>query len=526
MRAVADAAQDRPGVDRAATIPGLLQAAAADDPDSGWLHIGDEVWSRREIAARAACAAGALHALGVGPGDRVCIVAGTSADLLSVWFGGLSLGAVLASLNPGSTPTELAGLVEQVRPAVIVADPDGGTLIRTATSRTYVTLGDLLGGTTTAALPAMPVAPGDPAVLIPTSGTTGKSKLVVQTHRGYVLAAQGFPAWLGLTSTDRMMTSLPMFHVNAPAYSVLGSLAAGASLALLPRFSAGGFLDSARRYGATQFNAIGAMLELIMRQPARPDDADTSLRICYAGPAPDRDRHLQIEQRLGIRLMIGYGMSETTYGTVWPLSGPRPYGTLGRLRQHPTLGTINEGRVVGEDGHPVAPGGVGELLLSNPATMLGYYGMPAETAEVLVDGWLHTGDLVRPAADGTLTYVARRKAVLRRRGENYAPLEVEEAIRSHPAVLDVAVVGVPSELSDEDGKAFVVVRPGDTVDPAQLWQWTRDRLSAFKVPRYVEFVDELPLTPTGRVATGQLPRVRTPAEHDLGALERKPGRQP
>jgi crotonobetaine/carnitine-CoA ligase len=139
-----------------------------------------------------------------------------------------------------------------------------------------------------AAREALPsgVEPEDLAVLIPTSGTTGRSKLVMQTQRAYAMAGQGFPFWMELTADDRLMTSLPLFHINAPAYSVLGSLACGAGLVLLPRFSASGFLDSARRHGATEFNAIGAMLEILQRQPERPDDADTPLRLCYTGPSP------------------------------------------------------------------------------------------------------------------------------------------------------------------------------------------------------------------------------------------------
>ena len=131
------------------------------------------------------------------------------------------------------------------------------------------------------------------------------------------MAGEGFPWWIGLTADDRLMTSLPLFHVNAPAYSVLGSVAARASLVLLPRFSASGFLDSARRHGATEFNAIGAMIEILMRQPERPDDADNPLRLAYTGPAPPKERHLEIERRFGLEMTSGYAMSETTYGTVW-----------------------------------------------------------------------------------------------------------------------------------------------------------------------------------------------------------------
>ena len=213
--------------------------------------------------------------------------------------------------------------------------------------------------------------------MIPTSGTTGRSKLVMQTHRAYVMAGEGFPYWMQLTADDRLMTSLPLFHINAPAYSTLGSVAARASLALLPGFSASDFLDAARRYEATEFNAIGAMLEILMRQPERPDDADNPLRLCYTGPSPERERQEAIERRFGIEIVCGYGLSESTYGLIWP-QGTRPFGTLGAARQHPVLGHVNDARVRAPDAD-----GVGELELRNPAIMRGYFEMPEETAAVL-----------------------------------------------------------------------------------------------------------------------------------------------
>jgi crotonobetaine/carnitine-CoA ligase len=294
---------------------------------------------------------------------------------------------------------------------------------------------------------------------------------------------------------------------------VLGSVAARAGLVLLPRFSPSTFLDLARRYGATEFNAIGAMIEMLMRQPERPDDAENPLRRAYTGPAPTEARQLEIERRFGLRLVCGYAMSETPYGTIWP-RGTRPYGTLGAIRQHPTLGRVNEGRVMRDDA-PVPPGEVGELELRNPAVMLGYWGMAEETARVLrPDGWLRTGDLVVENPDSTYTFVGREKEVIRRRGENLAPAEVEEALATHPAVAEVAVVGVPSDLTEEEVKAFVVPAGQEDPDAADLHAWAADRLTRYKVPRYIEVVAELPHTPTGRVAKHQLPRDRTPAEWD------------
>jgi carnitine-CoA ligase len=368
--------------------------------------------------------------------------------------------------------------------------------------------------------PGAGVSPSDLAILIPTSGTTGRSKLVMQTHRAYVLAGEGFPYWMGLTAADRLMTSLPMFHINAPAYSVMGSLVCGAGLILLPRFSAHTFLDSARRHGATEFNAIGAMLEILMRQPARASDADTPLRLCYTGPAPAQARQQEMEHRFGLRIIVGYAMSESPYGLIWP-HGTTPYETLGSLRQHPRLGVINEGRVVDDTGRDLPPGETGELLLRNPVLTPGYYGMPAETAAAITaDGWLHTGDLVTVDGHGTYTFVSRKKEVLRRRGENLSPAEVEDALTSHPSVLECAVIGVPSDLTDEEIKAFIVPVPGTTVDFTALQAHAAGLLAPYKVPRFWEALDELPRTPTARVAKHRLPTGRTPAEWDAEAPNR------
>jgi crotonobetaine/carnitine-CoA ligase len=255
------------------------------------------------------------------------------------------------------------------------------------------------------------------------------------------------------------------------------------------------------------------MLEILMRQPERPDDADNPLRVAYTGPSPSEERQLEIEARFGLKLVCGYAMSETSYGTMWR-HGERPYGSLGSIRQHPTLGEISEGRVIGDDGGEVAAGEVGELELRNPAVMLGYWGMPEETAAVLSDeGWLKTGDLVRDNGDETLTFVGRRKEVIRRRGENVAPAEIEEALASHPSVAEAAVVGVPSELSEEEIKAFVVLEDG--ADLAAVRDHAAQRLIKFKVPRYLEALDELPHTQTGRIAKHKLERDRNDREIDF-----------
>ena len=244
--------------------------------------------------------AGTLGEAGVRPGDLVVITARTSPPYLLSWLALATLGAISVPTNPSATVDELGGLVGQVRPRRLVTDADLMPVAQAAGAATsdLLDIDELVGdwrATDPLASQGIPldVTPDDLAVLIPTSGTTGRSKLVMQTHRAYAMAGEGFPYWMELTSTDRLMTSLPLFHINAPAYSVLGSLACGAGLVLLPRFSASGFLDSARRHGATEFNAIGAMLEILMRQPDGPTttrptfgSATPALRLLASGRRP------------------------------------------------------------------------------------------------------------------------------------------------------------------------------------------------------------------------------------------------
>jgi crotonobetaine/carnitine-CoA ligase len=501
------------------TIPEHVRAAVDAAGDRTWLVTDSVEYTFAQAQARIERAASALRAAGVGKGDRVLVTPRNTPDYLLSWLAMMEVGAIQVPVNPKSTVEEAGGFVRQVAPSLIVTDPGLASLFAlpsgaAPSTPAVVDVADLYDAEPDGRGPAA-LDPSDVAVMIPTSGTTGRSKLVMQTHLAYVMAGEGFPYWLRLTSDDRVMTSLPLFHINAPAYSTLGSIAARAGLVLLPGFSAGGFLDAARRHGATEFNSIGAMIEILMRQPPRPDDADNPIRICYTGPSPDRERHLEIEARFGFEVTCGYAMSETPYGLVWA-HGSRPYGSLGSPRQHPELGHVNDARVRDAE-RVVAPGEIGELELRNPAIMRGYYEMPEETAAVMVDGWLRTGDLVRDNGDGTYTFIGRKKEVIRRRGENLSPAEVEAALQKHPDVAEAAVIGVPSDLSEEDVKAFVVAAPGATIDVAAVRAFAEEHLARFKVPRYIEVVAELPHTATDRLAKHRLATERNAVEVDFEA---------
>jgi crotonobetaine/carnitine-CoA ligase len=390
---------------------------------------------------------------------------------LFAWFAANMLGAIAVPLNPALKPTELEGFFELTKPRIVVHEV--GDLARAGKGAPRATIG-----------------PNDIAVLLATSGTTGAPKAVAQTHRTYTLTAEAFPHWLDLDESDRVLCSLPLSHINAQAYSVMGALGAGARLALVPRFSASSFWDDARRFGSTQTNAVGAMVRILMKGPARRDHA---MRTVYAALALPESEHVAFEQRFGVRMTVGYGMSETTFGTIWPKNSAR-YGTMGTLRQHPRLGEINRARVVGEDGRDAEEG---ELWLSNPATMSEYWNDPQATSAALVEGWLRTGDRVRRDPDGFFTFVARKKEMLRRRGENIAPAEIENALLEHPSVREAAVIGVPSELGEDDIIAYVAPLG---LDVEALTAWLRSRLADYKIPREIRVRDALPKTATERIA--------------------------
>jgi crotonobetaine/carnitine-CoA ligase len=487
------------------TIPDLLEWRAARSATRPWLFFEDVSWTLGAVIDEVDRFAVGLAERGVTHGDRVALLLGNRPEALFAWFAANRLGAIAAPLNHALKRPELAGLLRLEQPRVLVVGEEHGGLAAAAcgdldeTARPVVVAPHALASAGRGA-PRAAVSADDVAVLIATSGTTGAPKAVMQTHRTYMLTAEAFPAWLGLGEADRLLVALPLFHVNAQAYSTMGALCAGAGLALLPKFSATRFWDDARRLGATQLNAVGAMLHILLKGERRATDREHSIRVVYSALALPEAQHRDFEDRFGVTLTVGYGMSESTFGTVWPLGEEPRYGTMGRLRQHPRLGAINRARVVRDGGGDAADGEAGELWLSNPGTMRGYWADPGQTAAALDGGWLHTGDLVRRDADGFYTFVARTKEVIRRRGENVSAAEVENVLLAHPAVAEAAVVGVSSELGEDEIVAYVAPRAGAAIDVAVLQAWARERLADFKVPSAIHVRDSLPRTATERVA--------------------------
>ncbi len=482
------------------TIPALLEWRAAREPKRAWLFFEEASWTLADVKREVDRFAVGLATRGVVKGDRVAILLGNRPETLFTWLAANRIGAIAAILNPAYKQAELVGVFRLIQPRIVVTD-EHRALVEAAFTELpaapkIATPAELPEG---GSPPRVVVKPDDVCVLIATSGTTGAPKAVMQTHRAYTLTAEAFPAWLGLTDDDRLLAPLPFFHVNAQAYSAMGALATG-SLAIQRKFSASRFWEEARALGATQFNAVGAMMHILLRTEARAADREHAIRICYGALALPKATHRAFEERFGLALTVGYGMSETTFGTIWPLGEAPRYGTIGRLRQHPRLGEINRARIVRDDGKDASDGEAGELWLSNPGTMAGYWNDSAQSNVALDGGWLHTGDLVRRDGDDTFTFVSRKKDVIRRRGENVTSAEIEGVLAAFDGVAEVAVIAVPSDLGEDDIAAYVAPLPGRTLDVEQLRAWAKERLADFKVPSSFHVRDALPKTATARIA--------------------------
>ena len=493
----------------------FLEIVTSANPQKVFVEIAGSHVTYAELMRRCRQAATMFRRMGIGHGDRVCIFLPNVPEVLYTWFGLALIGGITVTINTAYRRDEMAFILNNAEATALVAHD---SLIDVATQaadlapgvqhRLIVGADSAPGGWQSYAqlladspeltdLPA--VSPTDIAMLQYTSGTTGNPKGVMVTHQMYVSAGQGFAQWTQATADDRFFTCLPYFHANAQYYSTMGTLASGATLVVQDRFSASRFWQQVRDARATVVNFIGMMMPVLSKNDPSPDDADNPVRLFYGSPAFSPEFLLDFEQRFGTDIIVGFGMTETCYGTIESIRGERRPNSSGLPRQHPDPRFSNTVRIVDDDGLPVPNGQPGEITILNPATMPGYWRNEEQTALSLRDGWLFTGDLGWLDDDNYLYFVDRKKDVIRRRGENISSQEVEDVIKRHERVLDCAIIAVPSELGEDEMKAYITPRPGESVEPAEVIYWCAEHLAYFKVPRYIEVRDELPRTPSLRV---------------------------
>jgi carnitine-CoA ligase len=338
------------------------------------------------------------------------------------------------------------------------------------------------------------VGPRDIMSIIYTSGTTGPSKGVMGSFNAKIYNHEVMLKYRPMTRDDVYLNFFPLYHENAQGLVTLCTLIAEAQMVLLERFSASVFWDQVREFKATQFNSLGAVIPILMKQPEKPDDADNTLRVCLSAACPPA-MIPEAEKRFGFKILEGFGMTETNMICHWTLDDRRP-GTCGKPMD------TYEVRLIDDDGNEVPVGEPGEIVVrpKYPAVMFqGYYKMPEKTLEVFQDLWFHTGDLAKKDEEGYFYFVDRKKDAFRRRGENISSFEVERVFISHPSVLEASAIAVPAELGEDEVKICVVLKPGAAVTHEELIKYCSERMPYFAVPRYVEFKESLPRTPTERI---------------------------
>lgn len=488
----------------------MLQKWAAAQPDKVFLQLpGVAGVSYAQMLDLTIRTAAGLHALGVKQDDRVVVWLPNGLDCLRVWFAINWLGATYVPVNTAYRGRLLEHVLANADAELIVAHAGLAGLLSEVDTGSLKKLVVLAGeaepieglellpaaaldrdGTD---LPAPPrrIAPWDMQSIVYTSGTTGPSKGAMSSY-AHLYAMSGPDAFNMLTADDRYMCNLPLFHVGG-TIPVMGMLSRGGSLAMVPSFSTDTFWPSIRETGTTVVLLLGVMATFVVKCPASPDDTRHPLRKVILVPLTEDAP--AFAARFGVEVYTLYNMTEISTPLVSGLN-PAETGSCGKPRPGVEL------RIVDEFDCEVPQGQTGELIVRTHAPWAmnsGYFKNPEATVSAWRNGWFHTGDAFKVDAQGTYYFVDRIKDAIRRRGENISSFEVESEIAAFPAVNEVAVVPVPSELSEDEVLCVVAPVPGTTIDPPELLEFLVPRLAHFMLPRYVRIVESLPKTPTNKL---------------------------
>jgi long-chain acyl-CoA synthetase len=470
-----------------------------------------------ELNAAVSKFASGLHNIGIQKGDHIALLIGNSPYFVIGVYGALRVGATVIPINPIYTPDEIGYILNngdvkavialdllvplfvkmeerlpQVEHLIICETPQGKEQGITLTEKMKSFTDVLMIGDARYEGPSL--ADDDTAVILYTSGTTGRPKGAMLTHKNLYSNAQDSANYLKINEDDRVIATLPMFHVFCLTVALNAPLMNGGTVLIVPKFSPAKIFKLVREEKATIFAGVPTMYNFLYQyEQGSPDDFRT-LRLCISGGASMPVALLKnFEQKFKVIVSEGYGLSEASPVTCFnPLDRPRKPGSIGRSIMNV------ENKVVNEFGEEVPVGEVGELIVRGPNVMKGYYKMPEETAHSIRDGWLYTGDLAKMDEEGYFYIVDRKKDMIIVGGYNVYPREVEEVLYGHPDIVEAAVVGVPDPNFGEAVKCFVVSK-NPNVTEEQIIEYCREHLAKYKVPSSIEFLEELPKNTTGKI---------------------------
>ena len=495
-------------------IASILEHQAEEIPERVFFLMADATETYGGFNTTANRFAHGLKGLGVQTGDMVAVMMPNVPEFLCTRFAIHKLGAVEASINTAFRGPGLTHMLNLCEARVLVLDETFVDQIADVADvlinlDTVIVRGDTKEAkcrfnwrvlrydevwSTDTSNPERQVDERDTGMILYTSGTTGPSKGCVLSHRFLIHQGEIICEHFRVTSEDTLYTAFPLFHGDAAYYTVLPALLSGARAAIGERFSASRHWDEIRRFGATVFDFMGATLTILWKRPHQPDDADNPVRLAWGVPMPEFADGF--EQRFDLQLREVYGLTDAGLNAVYPLDEPRRPGACGKPVDTYEVGIFDE------RDHQLPAGEKGEIVIRprQPSIILdSYLKMPEETLRAVRTLWFHTGDIGFLDEADYLHFVERKKDSIRRRGQNISAFELEEAVNLHPAVLESAAVGIPSELTEEDVMLWVVLRAGQTLSAPDLIDHCEKNVARHMVPRYVELVDDLPKTPTEKV---------------------------
>ncbi|MBX3295509.1 MAG: AMP-binding protein [Acidobacteria bacterium] len=527
----------------------LLEFRTANTPQKDFLfsEADGRKWTYAEFDSAVNRTANMLLARGIAKGDVVSLLLPNSAEYIIAYFACWKIGALAGPVNSLLKAEEVEWVVANSRSKMLMTDDailSSGGLSGVGKGIEVITNwppADAGGSDTVAELN---IDVDDEAVIIYTSGTTGKPKGCLLTHGNLIANARQITEWLGFGPEDRLLTVMPLFHMNAVTVTTMTALYAGGSTVVSPKFSASRFWEIIEEYRITSFGSVATMLSMILAKAdtatRRRGDTEISasprhrvtpsqLRFAMCGSAPVPAEVLnRFEETFGVLVIEGYGLSESTCRSTFnPPNKDRRPGSCG-------LPIGNEMRVVDEEDNEVPDGTLGEIVLRGPNIFKGYFKNPEATEKAFAGGWFHTGDIGYRDADG-FYYIADRKSdMIIRGGENIYPREIDDLLYTHPAVAHAAVIGVPDELYGEEVAAFIVLkdgfessppyergvaaalggRGGSLITQEDIIDFCKLHLADYKCPKTVHFVDDIPKGPTGKLLKRELARLFASTQTD------------
>jgi long-chain acyl-CoA synthetase len=486
------------------SIPELLAQRASATPDKVFLfsEADKREFTYREFEEAVGRTAGMLAAKGIGKGDVVSLLLPNSVEYVIAYFACWELGALAGPVNGLLKSQEIEYVISNSEAKLMLVNTEFLAAVEAIEIQRVVFDDESETGKKFKKEKTNQLTAQDDAIIIYTSGTTGKPKGCVLTHKNIIANARQISTWLGFTDKDRLLTMMPLFHMNAVSVTTMSALYAGGSTVVSPRFSASRFWQIISDYQITSFGSVATMLSMLLSTypDGVPEGLKTDqLRFAMCGSAPVPAEVLRrFEETFDCLVVEGYGLSESTCRSTFnPPDERRRPGSCG-------LPIGNEMRVVDEDDRELPDGELGEIVLRGENILKGYFKNETATTTAFRHGWFHTGDIGYRDADGYYYIVDRKSDMIIRGGENIYPREIDEVLYQHPQISAAAVIGVPDELYGEEVAAVVVLKPNATTSEQEVIEFCKARLADYKCPKTVRFVADIPKGPTGKLLKREL----------------------